>query len=186
MLSWWLSWFTVASISNHSYLQPPKVCQRFILKPETPHIVCMRSIPGIIEESRTEWSSSGLLLTGSSGSGSQHKLSSEGLPSRGGSLEHGKTSADIGPLDLESVLPTSSGKYVYNCSWLFMHLRISVTCKCTNEGATGSDFVDKEDSLSEGHKSVVQQPLQNERDNEMDQELEDTTATSKEGCEYKV
>ena len=73
----------------------------------------MRSIPGIIEESKMDWASSGLLLTGSSGSGSQHKLSSEGLPSKGGSLEHGKTSADIGPLDLESVIPiaTSSGKY---------------------------------------------------------------------------
>ena len=65
-----------------------------------------------------------------------------------------------------------------------MRLRISVTCKCTTEGATGSDFVDKEDSLSEGHKSVVQQQFQNERDNEMDQEFEDATAPSKEGCEY--
>ena len=95
---------------NRSYPQPPKVCQRFILKPETPHIVCMRSIPGIIEETKMDWASSGLQLTGSSGSGSQHKLSSEVLPSKGGSLDHGKMSADFGPLDLESVKSTSSGK----------------------------------------------------------------------------
>ena len=74
----------------------------------------MRSIPGIIEESRVEWLSSGLLqTTGSSGSGSQHKLSSEGLPSKGGSLiKPGETSADIGPLDLES---TSPGKHQSVC-----------------------------------------------------------------------
>ena len=64
----------------------------------------MRSIPGIIEESKIEWSVSGQLqTTGSSGSGSQYRLSSEGLPSsKRGSLKPGKTSADIGPLDLES------------------------------------------------------------------------------------
>jgi hypothetical protein len=86
------------------------MCQRFILKPETPHIICMKSIPGIIEESKIEWSISGQLqATGSSGSGSQYKLSSEGLPSsKRRSLKPGETSADIGPLDLES---TSSGKY---------------------------------------------------------------------------
>ncbi len=69
----------------------------------------MRSIPGVIEESKIEWSISGQLqATGSSGSGSQYKLSSEGLPSsKRGLLKPGATSADIGPLDLES---TSSGK----------------------------------------------------------------------------
>ena len=73
----------------------------------------MRSIPGIIEESKLEWSqiSGQLRTTGSSGSGhgSQYKLSSEGLPSsKRGSMKPGETSADIGQLDLES---TSSGMY---------------------------------------------------------------------------
>ena len=70
----------------------------------------MRSIPGIIEESKVDWASSGLLT--SSSSGSQYKLSSEGAPLKGGSLERGKTSADIGPLDLESIKPTSSGERI--------------------------------------------------------------------------
>ena len=72
-------------------LQPPKVRQRFTLKPKTPHIVCMRSIPGIIEQSKdfvnssifsqkTDWVSAGLFPTSSSSSGTpvHHRRLSEG------------------------------------------------------------------------------------------------------------
>ena len=65
-------------------VQPPKVRQRFTLKPKTPHIVCMRSIPGIIEQSRdfanssvhthkTDWVSASL-FTGSASSSSPSYL----------------------------------------------------------------------------------------------------------------
>ena len=64
---------------DYLYLQPPKVRQRFTLKPKTPHIVCMRSIPGIIEQSKdfvnssifsqkTDWVSASLFPTSSSSS----------------------------------------------------------------------------------------------------------------------
>lgn len=34
------------------FLQPPRVRQRFVMKPKTSHIVCMASIPGEIDPSR--------------------------------------------------------------------------------------------------------------------------------------
>ena len=70
----------------------------------------MRSIPGPIEESMVDWVHSGHELSTPSGS-TQVKLSSDGTPSENGSLEHGKTSADIGPLDLETAIPASLGKH---------------------------------------------------------------------------
>ena len=31
--------------------QPPKMRQRFVIKPKTAHVVCMRSVPGKVEQS---------------------------------------------------------------------------------------------------------------------------------------
>ena len=77
-------------------MQPPKVCQRFILKPETPHIVCMRSIPGIIEESNPAMVSSDLVIVSTE---SQHK------PSEFGKL----ATTDLDQLDVEITRPTLTG-----------------------------------------------------------------------------
>ena len=75
-------------------LQPPKVRQRFTLKPKTPHIVCMRSIPGIIEQSKdfisssifaqkTDWVSASLFPASASGSSSMdHRRLSDVGPRR--------------------------------------------------------------------------------------------------------
>ena len=74
------------------YLQPPKVRQRFTLKPKTPHIVCMRSIEGIIEQSKDfvdsaiytqkmDWVSASLFV-GSTSSYTQRRLSDLGTRQR--------------------------------------------------------------------------------------------------------
>lgn len=71
------------------HLQPPKVRQRFTIKPKTPHIVCMRSIPGIIEQSKDfvdsaifaqkmDWVSSGRFLSSSSSGVVPRSLSDAG------------------------------------------------------------------------------------------------------------
>ena len=82
-----------------AYMQPPKVCQRFILKPETLHIVCMRSIPGVVEESNLAMVSSDS-VTGSTES--QHK------PSEVGKL----ATTDLGQLAVEVTRPASTGSDV--------------------------------------------------------------------------
>lgn len=71
------------------FLQPPKVRQRFTLKPKTPHLVCMRSIPGIIEQSKdfvnssifaqkTDWVSASLFPSSSDSSMDHRRLSDVG------------------------------------------------------------------------------------------------------------
>ena len=96
------------------YIQPPKLCQRFILKPETPHIVCMRSISGIIEYSKAPSISSDALI-GSSESHDQQQQPSDGSPSKSGSLEHRrgvlKVTDDLYQFDTKPSKATStSGK----------------------------------------------------------------------------
>jgi len=43
----------LSSPSSLSPLQPAKFRQRFVIKPRTRHIICMKAIPGRVEESRT-------------------------------------------------------------------------------------------------------------------------------------
>ena len=37
---------------SHTHTQPIKVRQTFLLRPKTKHIICMKSIPGAVEESK--------------------------------------------------------------------------------------------------------------------------------------
>lgn len=48
------------SAYNCVIMQPPRIRQRFMIKPKTSHIVCMRSIPGKVEVSN-EFTDSALL-----------------------------------------------------------------------------------------------------------------------------
>ena len=93
-------------ILNFIFIQPPKVRQRFTLKPKTPHIVCMRSIPGIMEQSRdfanssihthkTDWVSASL-FTGPSSSSSPSHLVQRRL-SGGGSRLRPKSASFTAP-----------------------------------------------------------------------------------------
>ena len=47
----YITFFTVFYISSLTP-QPAKVRQRFVVRPKTKHIICMKSIPGFVEESK--------------------------------------------------------------------------------------------------------------------------------------
>ena len=52
-------------VCTHAHTQTTKVRQRFMVKPSTAHIVCMKAIPGSVEES-SEFTDSDLVDKGTS------------------------------------------------------------------------------------------------------------------------
>ena len=140
------------------YIQPPKVCQRFILKPETPHIVCMRSIPGVIEALVP----SDAVSTGSPGT--------ENKPSTGNKI-------------VSTGVPLNYNIFISLLLIFLFHGVSQPSEACCSSYAqpynftgTGSDAVpvtEQEDSFSEleGHKYLPQQLTNSE------ERREDTTVT---------